>query len=390
MTVSTQQFSLVIGGPLHALLSRLRLVGADRLPTFSAALVLVAIAWVPPAMLALLEFLYNGNASALSYFRDYVIYIRDSLAIGFMVVTERSAHLRLTPVIDQFIAARLVTGDSLARFMAAPKSADDRSSSALAEAALLVAVTAFAAFGAPLELEYGVFDWDGRLVDGEPVYTLAGLRSHFISRTRFHFLVLRWLWRFGVWGLLLFRVSRAPLSLLAYHPDRSGGLGFLSIYPMVFSGLIFALSSVIAAQLVSEIQNGVMSVEVQRAMMVAWMILVLVLFVLPLAFFVQPLFRLREQSIFELGRVASEHHSAFERKWLSNEASGAGLLGSADVSSASDIAPIASSPYSLRILPVSFPMTLQLALTAGVPMLVVLAMQMPLDQFLGFILATLL
>ena len=181
-----------------------------------------------------------------------------------------------------------------------------------------------------------------------------------------------------------------PLRLVAYHPDRSGGLGFLSIYPMVFSGLIFALSSNVASQLVSETQNGVMSVDVQRGMMFAWMILVLILFVGPLTFFVRPLYRLREHAMFNLGRIASEHQVAFERKWLAEPRSGSELLGPADVSSVSDFARIASSPYSLKILPVTFPMAFWLALTAGLPMLAVVAMQMPLEQFLGYVLSTFL
>ena len=137
--------------------------------------------------------------------------------------------------------------DSVGRFKAALKTADDCSSSTLAEALLFVGVIAFAAFATPLELAYGVFNWDASLVEGEPDYTPAGWWSHWIGTPLFQFLALRWAWRFGVWGLLLFRISRMPLRLVAYHPDRSGGLGFLSIYPMVFSGLIFALSSNLAS-----------------------------------------------------------------------------------------------------------------------------------------------
>ena len=44
MTTSAQNFSLVIGGPFYALLSRLRLLGADQLPTLGAALTLALIA----------------------------------------------------------------------------------------------------------------------------------------------------------------------------------------------------------------------------------------------------------------------------------------------------------------------------------------------------------
>ena len=104
----------------------------------------------------------------------------------------------------------------------------------------------------------------------------------------------------------------------------------------------------------------------------------------------RPLYRLREDAMFSLGQIASEHHVTFERKWLAEPRPGSKLLGSADVSSVSDIARIASSPYSLTDTSGHLPMAFQLALTAGLPMLAVVAMQMPLEQFLGYVLSTLL
>ncbi len=390
MTTSMEQFSLVIGGPFHALLSRLRLLGADGLPTLRAAIILVLIAWLPPALLSVVDYLYNGSERALSYFSDYTAYIRFWLAIGVMVMTERSAHFRLTPVVNQFFHARLICEESMERFRAAVKKADDRSSSAIAELVLLLMLYLAAIFTAKFDLELGGFDWDGRIVEGNAEYSMAGLWSHWISKPLFLFLLLRWCWRFAVWGWLLFQVSRMRLQLVAYHPDRSGGLGFLCVYPMVFSGLIFAVSSVVAAQLVSEIYNAGISRELLQPLILAWIVFVLLIFIGPLAVFVRPLYQLREQAMFGLGRIASEHQAAFQKKWMASQAAGGDLLGSADVSSASDLAPIAASPYSMRVLPVTLTAVIYLALTAGAPMLAVLATQMPLSEFLDFLASTIL
>ena len=390
MVGNVQAFSLVIGGPFHIVLSRLRLVGEDRLPTVAAAIVLAMIAWLPPALLSAADYLFSGNEAALSYFSDYTVYIRSLLAISVIVIMERNAHLRLTPVINQFAEAKLIDEGSEKQYRSELGRADQRSSSMIAELVLLISVISVALFGTRLDLELGGFEWDGHVVDGQAVYSWAGWWSHWVTKPLFQFLVLRWFWRFAVWGWLLFRVSRMRLRLVAYHPDRSGGLGFLSVYPMVFSGLIFALSSVLGAELVSEFHRGAMSLEFQRATMLGWVVFMLLVFVGPLAVFVSPLHRLREQSIFRMGRIASEHQAAFQQKWLARGATGADLLGSADVSSASDIAPVAAAPYTLRVLPVTVPMAIHLAVAAGVPMLVVLATQMPLDEFLRYVLATIL
>lgn len=385
MDDSSDRFSLVLGGPFHHVLGRLRLLGGDGLPSVRGAIALALLAWLPPALISVAEYLAGRNSAALSYFIDYTAYIRFLVALPLIVLTERHAHNRLTPIVDHFTRSRLIADVAIARFHEVVRRADARSSSALLEGALLLIVLAIAVFGARLDVEIGGFDWDGRVVDGSPEYSLAGNWSHWVAKPLFQFLVLRWVWRFLVWGWLLFCISRLRLKLVSYHPDRSGGLGFLSVYPMVFSGLIFALSAVIAAQLVSEVLNEGMGRHMVWSLMASWLAFVLLVFVGPLAVFLKPLYMLRERAIFELGRVAGEHQMAFEEKWLSSGSGGRDLLGSADVSSAADLVPLAAAPYEMRTLPISWPMVFGLILTAGAPMLAVLATQMPLSELLTLI-----
>ena len=49
--MASTRFSLIVGGPFHALLKRLGLVDADDLPRPAAAVVLVALAWGIPVVL---------------------------------------------------------------------------------------------------------------------------------------------------------------------------------------------------------------------------------------------------------------------------------------------------------------------------------------------------
>ena len=44
----------------------------------------------------------------------------------------------------------------------------------------------------------------------------------------FQFLLCRWYFRLFIWARFLWQVSRIDLSLVPTHPDRVGGLGFLS------------------------------------------------------------------------------------------------------------------------------------------------------------------
>lgn len=56
----------------------------------------------------------------------------------------------------------------------------------------------------------------------------AGVWLAYISLPVYQFIFLRWLFRICVWAWFLWSVSCLDLYLLSTHPDKAGGLGFLS------------------------------------------------------------------------------------------------------------------------------------------------------------------
>ena len=77
--------------------------------------------------------------------------------------------------------------------------------------------------------------------------TVAGWWCALVSNPLFWFLLLRWLWRHAVWGLLLRDLAGLDLRLVATHPDGAGGLAFIGQYPNAFAAFVFALSCVVGA-----------------------------------------------------------------------------------------------------------------------------------------------
>ena len=82
----------------------------------------------------------------------------------------------------------------------------------------------------------GVASWHGAPVNGLWRPSLAGWWLGLVSLPLFQFLLLRWYFRIFIWARFLWHVSRVELSLVPSHPDKLGGLGFLS-------GSVFALSA---------------------------------------------------------------------------------------------------------------------------------------------------
>jgi hypothetical protein len=375
------RFSLVVGGPFRALLGSLGLLDRDELPALRAAVLAALLAWLPPALLALLQAIVSADYSGRDYFTDHFAYARYLVAIFVMVITERAAHVRLDPIVRQFTDARLVQEDCVERFARALTLADRRTASSLAEVAVALLALGFAVTSFTHNVALTHARWDGATLDGAHGLSWAGWWACFISTPLFQFLMLRWFWRFGVWAWLLWTVSRLRLRLVAFHPDRAAGLGFLSVYPTVFTGLIFATSCVVASQLVSQATLGGANLGQLRFFVIAWLALNLVVFIGPLLVFYRPLNELRVRSIYALGKRASEHQSEFQRKWIDGDANGKEMLGSTDVSSAADLNSIAASPYALRMIPVGRAEIVQLLLATGIPMLAVVATQMPLTEF---------
>ena len=192
--------------------------------------------------------------------------------------------------------------------------------------------------------------------------------------------LLRWLWRFVTLTWLMFQLSRIPLQLSVLHPDRTGGLSFLALYPTVFNGLLFAVGSALAASFIRDLSAESIAVETVQFAVAAWIGFVLVIVVGPLAAFVPCLSALKSNAVVRYGHLATEFHQGLERKWLGSGATAGDLLASNDASTAADLNAIVASIWDMRVIPVDRSTVLSVALAAGIPMLAVLAKQMPLEE----------
>ena len=162
--------------------------------------------------------------------------------------------------------------------------------------------------------------------------TLAGWWCALVSSPLFWFLLLRWLWRHGVWGLLLHDLARLDLRLVATHPDGAGGLAFIGQYPNAFAAFVFALSCVLGAAIAQHLLRGGPSAATYGQLMCAWLVVVVILFGAPLLAFSGPLRRLKEATLLVAGAVATRHERAAERELLGRNMS-AGSDGDAAASS---------------------------------------------------------
>ena len=108
-------FSLVLGGPLYQIWRRTGLAG-DALQMLRRRLVfLTALAWVPLLIFSVAE----GHAWAgrgLPFLKDLELHARFLLALPLLILAELVVHMRMRPVIRQFVERGLIADSTRADF----------------------------------------------------------------------------------------------------------------------------------------------------------------------------------------------------------------------------------------------------------------------------------
>ncbi|MFC1778311.1 hypothetical protein ACFL3I_13390 [Pseudomonadota bacterium] len=384
------QFSLIEGGPFHTVLAKLGLLGKDRLPTWRTALVLALVAWIPPAILAITQSLLYADYSGWGFFTDGTVYTRYVVAIMVMVATERFADGRISILVNQFLQARLLDADVREKFRDIVAQADRRVSWSSVEGILLLIALVWSWVSFYFISTVSVSGWEEWTTGGGTQLSWAGTAGELLANPVFLFLVLRWFWRFLVWTMLLAQVARLPLRLTAVHPDKSGGLIFLAMFPAIFSGFVFALSCVASSSLIKSMALLPQSQAFIWFAIGGWVLMMALIFLAPLFLFSAPLYRAREQALIEYGRLAQIHHQAFHDAWVSGGRDTEEMLGHPDPSSVADLNVCVEAVLDMKIVPLDRDAVLQLVVAAFAPFLVFLALRMPLAEILKWILGVIL
>jgi hypothetical protein len=214
------------------------------------------------------------------------------VAIGIFVLMERLVEERLRAHLRQFVRAPLIAPDAQPAAAEAVMRALRRRDLRIAELVCVVAAYAITLAGVDIFLHSATPSWIVAVGPTGARLTFAGWWCALVSSPLFWFLLLRWLWRHGVWGLLLRDLACLDLRLVATHPDGAGGLAFIGQYPNAFAAFVFALSCVLGAAIAQHLLRGALTAAAYGQLMGAWLIVVVILFGAPLLAFSGPLRRL--------------------------------------------------------------------------------------------------
>jgi len=386
-----RDFSLVLGGPLFQFLRRAHL-SDDALTLLCRRIIVISLfAWLPLLLLSALEGQVRGAGVVVPFLWDVEVHVRFLVVMPLLIGAELVVHRRMLSLVKQFLERHLIPESAMSRFDAAIASAFRLRNSVLAEVLLIAFV-----YGVGILIVWrqcmalDAATWYATpSVEGSKL-SLAGMWYGYVSLPILQFLLCRWCFRVFVWARFLWQVSRIKLSLVPTHPDRVGGMGFLSKTAYAFAPLAVAFGALLAGQLANRIfflGAGLLEFKAEIAVMVVF---VLCVAFGPLLVFGPQLAQAKRTGGREYDTLAQRYVREFDVKWLRGGApADEPLVGSADIQSLADLGNSLEVVRTMRIVPVTKEAVLLLAAATLAPMVPLALTMMPLEELLKKLLGVL-
>lgn len=374
------ELSLVRGDLLFRVQRRIGLIPRGGLGLGRRAVFWSLVAWLPIALWAG----YAGRAlpgeTAEPLLAHFGIHARFLVAVPLLILAEGPAHALASWLLPYFVQSGVVPQGELAKFRAVIAA-----TAKLRDATLpwIVMVGVVVAFATTSEIVHHSHEIDWAEGDGAGRWGFGALWYLYVGRFIFLTLVLGWLWRLVLVFLLLWRIGRLDLSIVPTHPDRTGGLGFLQRLPMIFAPVALAIGVVLASQWAHDAVYHGLVLQSTRVEMVAFVVLVLVVFLLPLAAFAGPLKRAKKQALLDYGALVGRHGRLVGERWIEGKTlADDALLNAPELGPVVDIAAAYDAVKAMRTLPIGKSAIVPIAAAAAAPMLAVLAIQVPVGELL--------
>jgi len=342
------------GGPPLRLERSLGLVKPGQPLVAKRALLAVLIAWLPLAVLSAAQFLISSDKSAKSFLSDFAVHARFLVAVPALIFAEAECIPRLGRIVSHFTETGLVAGPDRARFQATVSSTRRLLDSTTVD--VVTVVLAYVVVAAlALYFSTDAFpQWHRRESTNVMPLSPAGWWHALVSLPLLLILFFGWLWRLALWGRFLFLISLLDLHLIPGHPDRVGGLRFVSSSLRGFRLISFALGAIVAGSVAnSQIHHGKQLLDFKN-LVIGLLIFLLVLFAGPLTIFLKKLRESKRRGVFEYGALAGAVGTQFEAKWLRQNGSlDQTSLGVQDFSATTDLYSVTANVYAMREVPFS-------------------------------------
>lgn len=374
------RLSLVRGDPLLRAERAIRLLPREGLGVGRRALALALFAWLPLAAWALWRERAFPGAVAEPLLQHFGVHVRCLVAIPLLVLAEGAAHATTTALVPHFVHSGLVGPTERARFDTALRGIARLRDALWPWLAIAGLVLAWAVL-APAPSATHELSWAADAA-GQG-FGFGGFWFRWVMRPLFTLLLLASLWRVVLFFVLSLRLSRLELALVPTHADGAGGLGFVEDLTIAFSPVVLALSVTIASRLAHDVlYHGVEAGSLYLPIAV-FCGAVLLLFLAPLLPWARPLAAAKREARLAYGALVARHGLDVHRRWiLGKPVAEQSLLAAPELGSVADTITLYQAVCRMRPAPVGRRALGAILLPAALPLLGVLAIEVPVLDLL--------
>ncbi|MBN8549967.1 MAG: hypothetical protein J0M12_11685 [Deltaproteobacteria bacterium] len=367
------QFSLFEGDLLNRLFSRLRLGGRKPGDLFGRVVCFWILTYIPMALLAWCEGLGASRPPAENFFYDIAAYAIFFVGTPLFIVAEGIISSSTRGAAVRFATHGALKEEDAATLDQLHLTLERLRRKTLPEILCIFYACVFSYYAINTERFDDTQTWHALGPSGAQSFTAAGIWCMCIALPIANYLWVRWVWKIGMWCWYLYRISRFHLKLLASHPDKTGGIGFLSEVQSKFGILILAygISNVAAVTIYKLTIEGA-----ELSLLPVWMgissfvIGAPTLFLLPLFFFTKQLYRCKKRAIERYEERAMERAAQFESKWLNAIETGSlSDFGGSELSGLNNLNNVYDRIQHMRVVPFDLRSVGELFASALGPML---------------------
>jgi hypothetical protein len=376
--------SLARGGLLYRFLKLIRVDDDEHWNIGRRILFVLVVVWFPVFAIQLVA----APSQVLQSLLDYRLEAR-ALAAVILIVALPIMDSRFRLLIEHIRESKLLIGPDLEEMDRVLTRLRRVRDSFLPEALFLVAVAVRAATSYSFIVAQTSGDLSYQNSTGGHL-TAAGWYGLLVSVPIIQFLALVVLWRWLLWTIFAFRLSRMNLRLVPSHPDENGGLGFLSISTQAFAPFCFAVSLIVGASFRNDIMHNGKHLVNFKGPGLALVVILFAAAVLPLLFFIPKLLPLRRKGILQYSIVGHMQSIAFHDKWVHHgEEHEDEAMAAPEMSTLCDYNSAYKNVEDMYPIPIDKEALMGLAISIAIPALPVILAEIPIQTVLQDLFSTL-
>src|SRR5277367_2689758 len=226
------EMSLVRGGLFYRVQERARLITRERWNLGRRITLAAAVGWVPLFLITLV----SNPRSIVGLLTDYVVNVRMLIAVPVLLVGQVVMENAFRTMVRHIREADLLAQPELEKMDRVAATLLRLRDSSIPE--ILIVAVVYIHVSTMIGARIGFARAWTVVSPGTALHlSAAGWYYALVSQLIYQFLIGLSIWKWLLWTIFLFRLSKLELQLVPTHPDQHAGIGFLGMSPLAIAPL---------------------------------------------------------------------------------------------------------------------------------------------------------